>query len=129
MDGNFTALAPVEQNVRAEEVEKIELVSSSIKKIEENKTEATSVTKIEILSSVKVEDKSEKGVCDFTRGKWVYDESYPLYTNGSCALIDEGFNCQGNGRLDKDYMKWRWQPQDCEIPRYFFFNHLDLMSF
>ncbi|GFQ01562.1 protein trichome birefringence-like 6 [Phtheirospermum japonicum] len=32
-------------------------------------------------------------------------------------LMDEGFNCQSNGRLDKDYMKWRWQPQDCDIPR------------
>ncbi|KAM5575963.1 protein trichome birefringence-like 6 [Rosa sericea] len=118
MDGNFTALAQVEQTVRAEEVEKIELVSSSSKKIEENKTEATAFEKIEISRSGKVEDKRKNGGCDFTRGKWVYDESYPLYTNGSCPLIDEGFNCQGNGRVDKDYMKWRWQPQDCEIPRF-----------
>ncbi|GFQ01561.1 protein trichome birefringence-like 6 [Phtheirospermum japonicum] len=36
----------------------------------------------------------------------------------SLFLTDEGFNCQSNGRLDKDYMKWRWQPQDCDIPRF-----------
>ncbi|KAI3449393.1 hypothetical protein Pfo_006058 [Paulownia fortunei] len=55
--------------------------------------------------------------CDITKGRWVVDESYPLYTNITCPFIDEGFNCEANGRLDKDYMKWRWQPQDCDIPR------------
>ena len=55
--------------------------------------------------------------CDISKGRWVFDESYPLYTNFSCPFIDEGFDCQGNGRLDKDYMKWRWQPQDCDLPR------------
>ncbi|KAH6813905.1 TRICHOME BIREFRINGENCE-LIKE 6 [Perilla frutescens var. frutescens] len=64
-----------------------------------------------------VEDKSRVD-CDVTRGRWVFDESYPLYTNATCPYIDEGFNCEGNGRLNKDYMKWRWQPQDCDIPRF-----------
>ncbi|KAK4482137.1 hypothetical protein RD792_009278 [Penstemon davidsonii] len=61
----------------------------------------------------------EKGkvICDITKGRWVIDESYPLYTNADCPFIDEGFNCEANGRLDKDYMKWRWHPQDCKIPR------------
>ncbi|KAG9136924.1 hypothetical protein Leryth_026533 [Lithospermum erythrorhizon] len=67
--------------------------------------------------NVKIQEKSVKG-CDFARGKWVFDESYPLYTNVSCPFIDEGFNCEANGRLDKDYMKWRWQPQDCDLPRF-----------
>lgn len=56
--------------------------------------------------------------CDLGIGRWVYDESYPLYTNWSCPFIDEGFNCEGNGRPDKGYMKWRWQPENCKIPRY-----------
>ncbi|KAL7151074.1 hypothetical protein ABFS83_04G007000 [Erythranthe nasuta] len=56
--------------------------------------------------------------CDMSKGKWIIDESYPLYNNFSCPFIDEGFNCVGNGRLNNDYMKWRWLPQDCEIPRF-----------
>ncbi|TMW99177.1 hypothetical protein EJD97_002954 [Solanum chilense] len=64
---------------------------------------------------LKVVNKKE---CDITKGKWVFDESYPLYTNASCPYIDEGFSCETNGRLDKNYMKWRWQPQDCDIPRF-----------
>lgn len=57
--------------------------------------------------------------CDVSRGSWVWDESYPLYSNRTCSFIDEGFDCQTNGRVDRDYMKWRWQPHDCSIPRYF----------
>ncbi|KAJ0246428.1 Protein trichome birefringence-like 6 [Hirschfeldia incana] len=56
--------------------------------------------------------------CDVTNGKWVYDSDYPLYTNASCPFIDEGFACQSNGRLDLDYMKWRWEPRDCDAPRF-----------
>lgn len=72
--------------------------------------------KVEVLRKVRIPEKS-KSLCDVTKGKWVFDENYPLYTNASCPFIDEGFNCQTNGRLDKDYMKWRWQPQDCDVPR------------
>ncbi|KAK4775544.1 hypothetical protein SAY87_023505 [Trapa incisa] len=56
--------------------------------------------------------------CDLGKGRWVYDESYPLYTNWSCPFIDEGFNCGGNGRPDNGYMKWGWQPLGCQIPRF-----------
>lgn len=62
--------------------------------------------------------KIEKRTCDVSKGKWVFDETYPLYSNASCPYIDEGFSCQTNGRLDSDYMKWRWQPDHCDIPRY-----------
>ncbi|CAA2985672.1 trichome birefringence-like 6 [Olea europaea subsp. europaea] len=68
-------------------------------------------------SKVRIEEKNEKG-CDITKGRWVFEESFPLYTNVSCPFIDEGFNCLANGRKDKDYMKWRWQPLDCDIPRF-----------
>ncbi|KAK9704771.1 hypothetical protein RND81_07G010000 [Saponaria officinalis] len=73
-----------------------------------------------------VGNKSHK-FCDVSVGKWVVDEKYPLYTNSSCPFIDEGFNCQGNGRLDKDYMRWKWQPQDCDIPRFNATNMLELI--
>lgn len=61
--------------------------------------------------------KKKRSECDVTHGRWVYDESYPLYTNNSCPFIDEGFRCEANGRSDRDYMKWRWQPYDCDLPR------------
>ncbi|XP_016480403.1 protein trichome birefringence-like 6 [Nicotiana tabacum] len=72
----------------------------------------------EASSDIVLKVVNNKKVCDITKGKWVFDESYPLYTNASCPYIDEGFSCESNGRLDKHYMKWRWQPQDCDILRF-----------
>lgn len=63
-------------------------------------------------------EKKKNSECDVTHGRWVYDESYPLYTSNSCPFIDEGFSCEANGRSDRDYMKWRWQPYDCDLPRF-----------
>ncbi|CAA7401306.1 unnamed protein product [Spirodela intermedia] len=55
--------------------------------------------------------------CDIFHGRWVKDESYPLYKAGSCPQIDESFNCYHNGRPDHAYQKLRWQPNGCIIPR------------
>ncbi|KAK8497569.1 hypothetical protein V6N12_037442 [Hibiscus sabdariffa] len=104
--------------VRANPVEKFELPS---------RKELTSVDKFKAPpSNGKIEEKVMNG-CDLTKGKWVYDESYPLYTNGSCPLIDEGFNCDTNGRRDRNYMKWKWQPQDCDFPSFNAAKMLDLI--
>ncbi|CAD6203343.1 unnamed protein product [Miscanthus lutarioriparius] len=56
--------------------------------------------------------------CDVYDGSWVFNETYPLYTSDSCPFIDEGFSCGANGRMDQRYMKWRWQPKHCNIPRF-----------
>ncbi|RVW81390.1 Protein trichome birefringence [Vitis vinifera] len=55
--------------------------------------------------------------CNLFEGQWVKDDSYPLYKPGSCSLIDEQFNCFLNGRPDKDYMKLKWKPKGCDLPR------------
>nr|KYP47080.1 hypothetical protein KK1_031310 [Cajanus cajan] len=55
--------------------------------------------------------------CDMYEGSWVRDDSYPLYSAGSCPFIDEPFNCFANGRSDNIYEKYRWQPKNCNIPR------------
>jgi len=54
--------------------------------------------------------------CDLFTGSWVYDETYPLYTN--CSFAEQGFRCAENGRADLQYRNWRWQPRDCNMPRY-----------
>lgn len=68
--------------------------------------------------------------CDLYSGTWVRDEEnhYPIYKPGSCPYVDEAFDCQTNGRSDHDYLKWRWKPHACDLPRYlcFFFFWLFL---
>lgn len=61
---------------------------------------------------------SNAAKCDVSDGSWVFDESYPLYASNECPFIDEGFSCEANGRMDKGYMKLRWQPKHCSIPRW-----------
>ncbi|KAB2086960.1 hypothetical protein ES319_A04G071100v1 [Gossypium barbadense] len=55
--------------------------------------------------------------CDLFDGKWVKDDSYPLYKPGSCSFIDEQFSCVANGRPDRDYQKLKWKPKGCTLPR------------
>lgn len=59
-----------------------------------------------------------KGKCDMSRGIWVHDNSYPLYDSFQCPFIFEKFDCQKNDRRDKSYLKYRWQPSSCDIPKY-----------
>ncbi|KAG8387848.1 hypothetical protein BUALT_Bualt02G0063900 [Buddleja alternifolia] len=54
--------------------------------------------------------------CALFMGTWVRDETYPLYQY-SCPIIDPQFNCEMYGRPDTDYLKYRWQPVNCNIPR------------
>ncbi|XP_057780612.1 protein trichome birefringence-like 11 [Salvia miltiorrhiza] len=56
--------------------------------------------------------------CDVFSGRWEWDERYPLYQSRDCAFLDEGFRCSENGRPDNFYTKWRWQPKDCNLPRF-----------
>ncbi|XP_020239266.1 protein trichome birefringence-like 42 [Cajanus cajan] len=59
--------------------------------------------------------------CDFSQGKWVIDEPslHPLYDpSRDCPFIGQGFDCLRNARPDKDYLKYRWLPSTCELPRF-----------
>lgn len=56
--------------------------------------------------------------CNIFDGRWVRDESYPLYNASECPFAERGFDCLSNGRKDNGYLKWRWRPKNCKIPRF-----------
>ncbi|GAB2214807.1 hypothetical protein Droror1_Dr00019171 [Drosera rotundifolia] len=62
--------------------------------------------------------------CNLFAGSWVRDDTYPMYRPADCPLIDAGFNCLLYGRPDSDYLKYRWKPDACDLPR---FNGVDFL--
>ncbi|KAJ9177798.1 hypothetical protein P3X46_012970 [Hevea brasiliensis] len=68
------------------------------------------------------------GDCNVFDGNWIVDNSYPLYNASECPFVEQGFNCLGNGRKDEDYLKWRWKPKNCDIPRFNIYYILTLFQ-
>ncbi|KAI3859119.1 hypothetical protein MKW92_026457 [Papaver armeniacum] len=55
--------------------------------------------------------------CDLFTGKWVWDEdNAPYYTNATCSAVHVDMNCMKYGKPNMDYTKWRWKPNECELP-------------
>lgn len=65
--------------------------------------------------------------CDIFAGEWVRSDEAPYYTNNSCWAIHEHQNCVKYGKPDLDYMKWKWKPDECELPRFNPYQFLELV--
>lgn len=59
-----------------------------------------------------------KASCNLYKGRWVYDETYPIYDAKSCPFVRREFDCQRYGRPDSMYLKYRWEPDRCKLPRF-----------
>uniref|UniRef100_A0ACD5U3D8 Uncharacterized protein n=2 Tax=Avena sativa TaxID=4498 RepID=A0ACD5U3D8_AVESA len=68
--------------------------------------------------AVNEEDEDEE--CDVFSGSWVRDEeeAHPLYREEDCPYIQPQLTCQAQGRPDRGYQSWRWQPHDCTLPAF-----------
>ncbi|GLJ12507.1 hypothetical protein SUGI_0192330 [Cryptomeria japonica] len=59
----------------------------------------------------------ETKVCDYNIGKWVEDSHRPLYSGKMCKRwLSEMWACRLTQRTDFSYEKYRWQPDNCDMP-------------
>ncbi|XP_074268949.1 protein trichome birefringence-like 11 [Silene latifolia] len=86
--------------------------------IQGNKNESSESNRNDNNNSNNGNNSKSEEECDYFSGKWVWDETYPLYDSKDCSFSDGGFRCLENGRPDHDYTKWRWQPNNCDMPRF-----------
>lgn len=94
------------------------LISSSTSRVAAESEEFSAVISGEYGRNSTSDMKTGR-ICNWSRGKWVYDSSYPLYSPYKCPFIDPGFDCQkSGGRPDSLYLKFRWQPFSCNLPRF-----------
>ncbi|XP_060193562.1 protein trichome birefringence-like 19 [Lycium barbarum] len=71
---------------------------------------------------------SNSETCDLFSGEWVKNPEGPYYTNDTCYAIQQHQNCQKFGRPDTDFLKWRWQPDACELPIFDPIQFLELVK-
>ncbi|XP_061353639.1 protein trichome birefringence-like 19 [Gastrolobium bilobum] len=70
----------------------------------------------EISAVSNLNNSTEIKQCDIFSGKWIPYPEGPYYNNETCNLIIDQQNCMKFGRPDKEYLHWRWKPEECELP-------------
>lgn len=56
--------------------------------------------------------------CDYFKGRWIADFSFPLYNSSACPFIQKEFSCLKNGRRDQLYLHYGWKPLSCKLARF-----------
>lgn len=99
----------------------IGILNVTIGKVEERKNNTVEITSLNANhSEIRKGGDRLYEECDLFDGRWVRDETKPYYPPGSCPFVDRDFDCHLNQRPDDGFLRWKWQPYHCDLPRYVF---------
>ncbi|KAK7271768.1 hypothetical protein RJT34_27941 [Clitoria ternatea] len=68
------------------------------------------------ISPVSNLNNTETKECNIFSGRWIPYPEGPYYNNETCPLMLDAQNCLKSGRPDREYLHWRWKPDDCQLP-------------
>ncbi|PHU08223.1 Protein trichome birefringence-like 16 [Capsicum chinense] len=61
----------------------------------------------------------ERQDCNLAKGRWVIDDSRPLYSGFGCKQwLSSMWACRLTQRTDFEYEKLRWRPKNCEMEEF-----------
>ncbi|CAN6239563.1 unnamed protein product [Urochloa humidicola] len=128
----LAALSLYDFNFAADSYQYIRRASSSTSSASSSPTvpgtsSSSSVSPTNYSSSASPSPSTAAEACDLTRGQWVPDDEAPYYTNLTCPFIDDLQNCMKFGKPSLEFMRWRWQPDGCDLPRFDAARFLDAM--
>lgn len=117
---NYTSTSPLMPSPQSA------MITPSLKSTELNGKNTNTSTATPPLKSI--EPKGINKVCNIFRGNWVPYPNATYYTNTSCSLIIDQQNCMKFGRSDSEFLKWRWKPDDCELPLFDAVQFLEIVK-
>ncbi|XP_074561243.1 protein trichome birefringence-like 14 [Curcuma longa] len=63
--------------------------------------------------------KQTEAACNFAKGEWVADKGRPLYSGFECKQwLSKPWSCRLTQRPDFSYEKFRWKPENCDMPEF-----------
>ncbi|CAL0334732.1 unnamed protein product [Lupinus luteus] len=69
-----------------------------------------------IYSSISEFITTPKVRCNIYSGNWTLYYESPYYNNETCHFMYHKHNCLKHGRPDREILKLRWKPDECELP-------------
>ncbi|WOL15091.1 protein trichome birefringence-like 14 isoform X1 [Canna indica] len=62
---------------------------------------------------------TQRQTCNYGKGKWIKANQVPLYSGFRCKQwLSAMWACRLMKRTDFSYEKFRWKPQDCDLPEF-----------
>ncbi|KAJ4708765.1 Protein trichome birefringence-like [Melia azedarach] len=81
-----------------------------------SRQEKRSVNKIASTDSGNRSSSVSVKACNYAKGKWVVDDSRPLYSGSDCKQwLSQMWACRLMQRTDFAYEKLQWHPKDCQM--------------
>lgn len=88
---------------------------SQIRNPSSSSSSSSSIKAFSSIHNFQINNNNRHDSCDYSNGKWIYDESRVSRYDETCKEIFKGWNCiKGNKLNGREVVKWRWKGKGCD---------------